>query len=406
MEPSAFRALARHLRATLSSSPLPPLISPLRRRPSKTLLPLALPGCRLSSAASLLRSAAGDRFARLFSSISSDQDLELREGKESPSSRSAEDEQEKQSRFVPVKAYFLCTSIDLRSLQAQNATNVIPPSSRATNYVVLRYSDVKNDPQVMETGFSTESICRYMVVFHYGSTVLFNVSDHEAQGYLKIVEKNAFGLLPEMRKDDYAVVVKPNLETWMQGGVDYIALKSLDIDGVRTIGSVLGQSIALDYYIRQVDGGQSIALITTSTSMLVHRYYRGLEKTGNIYHERRKLFQLVGKANSNLADVILKLGLFERSDIAWKNANYAQIWEYLRDEYELTHRFGNLDFKLKFVEHNIGFLQDILQNRTYVFLEGLIILLITVAILISVYNVFCHPTPRILQPKAGTPKIV
>jgi hypothetical protein len=39
-----------------------------------------------------------------------------------------------------------------------------------------------------------------------------------------------------------------------------------------------------------------------------------------------------------------------RSDIAWKNANYAQIWEYLHDEYELTQRFGNLDFKLKFVE--------------------------------------------------------
>lgn len=39
-----------------------------------------------------------------------------------------------------------------------------------------------------------------------------------------------------------------------------------------------------------------------------------------------------------------------RSDIAWKSANYAQIWEYLRDEYELTQRFGSLDFKLKFVE--------------------------------------------------------
>lgn len=39
-----------------------------------------------------------------------------------------------------------------------------------------------------------------------------------------------------------------------------------------------------------------------------------------------------------------------RSDVAWKYANYAQIWEYLRDEYELTQRFGSLDFKLKFVE--------------------------------------------------------
>lgn len=51
---------------------------------------------------------------------------------------------------------------------------------------------------------------------------------------------------------DYAVVEKPTLETWMQGGLDYIVLKNLSIDGIRTIGSVLGQSIALDYYIRQV----------------------------------------------------------------------------------------------------------------------------------------------------------
>ena len=41
---------------------------------------------------------------------------------------------------------------------------------------------------------------------------------------------------------------------------------------------------------------------------------------------------------------------FFRSDIAWKDAKYAQIWEYLRDEFELTQRFASLDFKLKFVE--------------------------------------------------------
>lgn len=40
-----------------------------------------------------------------------------------------------------------------------------------------------------------------MVVFHYGSVVLFNVNDHEVEGYLKIVLKHASGLLSEMRKD-------------------------------------------------------------------------------------------------------------------------------------------------------------------------------------------------------------
>lgn len=51
---------------------------------------------------------------------------------------------------------------------------------------------------------------------------------------------------------DYAVKVKPLLIEDMQGGPDYIVLKTLDTDGVRIIGSVLGQSIALDYFVSQV----------------------------------------------------------------------------------------------------------------------------------------------------------
>lgn len=39
-----------------------------------------------------------------------------------------------------------------------------------------------------------------------------------------------------------------------------------------------------------------------------------------------------------------------RSEIAWRDAKYAQINEYLREEYEVAQRFGNLDIKLKFVE--------------------------------------------------------
>ena len=45
---------------------------------------------------------------------------------------------------------------------------------------------------------------------------------------------------------------KQTLTTWMQGGLDYIMLQFLNVDGIRIIGSVLGQSIALDYYVRQV----------------------------------------------------------------------------------------------------------------------------------------------------------
>lgn len=38
--------------------------------------------------------------------------------------------------------------------------------------------------------------------------MLFNVREHDVDGYLKIVEKHASGLLPEMRKDGEPIYLK------------------------------------------------------------------------------------------------------------------------------------------------------------------------------------------------------
>ncbi|KAF9593025.1 hypothetical protein IFM89_019752 [Coptis chinensis] len=51
---------------------------------------------------------------------------------------------------------------------------------------------------------------------------------------------------------EYEVREKSTLHTWMRGGLDYIMLHHLDIDRIHIIGSVLGQSIALDYYVSQL----------------------------------------------------------------------------------------------------------------------------------------------------------
>lgn len=277
---------------------------------------------------------------------------------------------------IPVKAYFLSTSINLKSIQAENLSNVVPATSRSSNYIALRFCDLPS----VTNGIGIKgnvNCCRYVLVYQYGSAVLFNINDHEVESYLEMVRRHAFGLLPEMRKDDYAVKEKPQMDDDMEGGPDYIVLKTLDTDGVRIIGSVLGQSIALDYFVSQIDGMlEEFAEIN-----------RRMEKTGTFTMDKKKLLQLVGKANSNLADVILKVGLFERSEIAWRDAKYAQIYEYLREEYEVTQRFGNLDFKLKFVEHNIHFLQEALQNRKSDFLEWCIIGLLTIENAISLYEI-------------------
>ncbi|PON77490.1 hypothetical protein PanWU01x14_026510 [Parasponia andersonii] len=397
-----WRTIGAHLRtmrlipsltSSFSSSPLPlvrtlknqvhlpPLFPNPHSLPPKTLISPATISLTLSSV-TLLRgrsfsSGFGFHVVRCISSVSPAQTFEWNEpvscSEVGNGDNGAVDEDT--NSYIPVRAYLISTSVDLRRLVEQNRANFIPPTSRMTNYVVLKFGELSHSDGLRASLGGSD--CCYMVVFQYGSIVLFNVREHEVDRYLKIVEKHASGLLPEKRKDEYEVREKPTLNTWMEGGLDYIMLQYLNTDGIRTIGSVLGQSIALDYYVCQVDG-----MVAEFTDI-----NRGMETTGKFKMKSKKLFQLVGKANSNLADVILKLGLFERSDIAWKDAKYAQIWEYLRDEFELTQRFASLDFKLKFVEHNIRFLQEILQNRKSDFLEWLIIALIGAEILLSLYDI-------------------
>ncbi|OMO71918.1 hypothetical protein COLO4_27946 [Corchorus olitorius] len=297
-------------------------------------------------------------FARPFSAVPSPVPVYISDSEHGSSEFSHQDgafvsqEEEEEAGKIPIKAYFLCTSIDLKSMQAENLSNILPPSSRSSNYVALRFCDFPPDITAFDMKEKGRGH-RYMVVFQYGSAIFFNIEDHEVESYLEIVRRHASGLLPEMRRDDYAIKEQPLLAKDMQGGPDYIVLKNLDTDSIRVIGSVLGQSIALDHFVSQVDGMvEEFAGIN-----------RAMEKTGTFTMDRTKLIKLVGKANSNLADVILKVGLFERSEIAWREAKYAQIYEYLREEYEVTQRFGNLDFKLKFVEVPIYFITQYYLSR-------------------------------------------
>ncbi|VAH64265.1 unnamed protein product [Triticum turgidum subsp. durum] len=59
----------------------------------------------------------------------------------------------------------------------------------------------------MSIGVKDNRFCyRYVVVFQYGSAVLFNIADHEAEHYLDMIRNHASGWLPEMRKDGMSML--------------------------------------------------------------------------------------------------------------------------------------------------------------------------------------------------------
>lgn len=280
--------------------------------------------------------------------------------------------------YIPVKAFFISRRINLKGLQEEQFLGTI--ASR--NHLILKWKDRppgcppitgKLDMQ----GMSTWSSTRYIVVFNYGAVVLFNFGENEEYDCLDVIRQHCSEQCQEAKKDDFDIIIRPTLEGWCQGGHDKVLLKKLNTDNIRIVGSILGQSVALDHYGRKVD-----ALVTIFSDL-----NQKMEKTGTFTMKRKALFRVVATANTTLADVILRLGLLERSDAAWKDANYAVLWEFLREEYELDERFESFDFKLEIIQHNVRFFLEVLQNRKSDTLEWIIILLIAGEICVSFYEI-------------------
>jgi uncharacterized Rmd1/YagE family protein len=169
---------------------------------------------------------------------------------------------------------------------------------------------------------------------------------------------------------DYRVVLRPSLEPWSSFNGDFVVLRRMDVNNLRVISSVLGQTVALYHYEQQVE-----TMLEMFSDLNAQT-----ELTGNFKMTKKQLFQLVAQLNKMMVDIVTKIGLLKRSDTAWNYAQYGQVWEGLRADFELEQRFEAMDYKLELIITQAKFYMEILQNRKSDTLEWIIILLISAEI--------------------------
>ena len=61
---------------------------------------------------------------------------------------------------------------------------------------------------------------------------------------------------------------------------------------------------------------------------------------------KEELLQMVAQNNLLFTDIISKLGIMERFDVAWKHNNCSDIYEHLRADMEIENRNSNLQVKV------------------------------------------------------------
>ena len=278
--------------------------------------------------------------------------------------------------MLPVRAYYVGSTIDVKAVAKQMPAY---PKEFNRDGVIIRMSPKKlaELPSFDDNApIPPEMLSRYFVVFKFGSVVFYNMGQKEREECLKLARSFTSTPLPVPMTDDYRVIVRPTLEDWAQLESDHIVLKRMDINNISVISSVLAQTVALEHYEQKVDGMVEI----------FSKLNKSTELTGDLNISKKRLFSLVAENNNTLTELITKLGLLGRSDTAWQYAQYNIVWEGLRQDFELEDRFQDLDYKLNLIQTQVKFYLEILQNRKSDALEWIIIVLISLEICVSLYD--------------------
>lgn len=274
------------------------------------------------------------------------------------------------------RAYYVGNSINLTQLTKQ--AHKMGYHTYVGKGMVLICAAADTKGKLSEDGCVTGlPLETYVAAYKYGSVVIFNGRDREKE-VLKLCQEFCTEPTKQHYTEEFPIIVQPDHPAPNDLTPDRIILRQLEFNNIRTLSHVLGQSVALDRYAEVAERMLSNFMHMNST----------MKRRGDFKDvKKHKLLSLVAENNMILTDIIAKLGLQERFDIAWKSNQHNEVYEHLREELEIEERFSIVQTKLELVQDNLKYFLEIMQNNKSVLLEWLIIALISAEIALGVFEI-------------------
>ena len=139
---------------------------------------------------------------------------------------------------------------------------------------------------------------------------------------------------------------------------------------LRIIAMLLAQSVALDHLERETDSALHGYTV----------YLEDLRTNGRIRMSARKILRNIGFAMQTRFMVLNNLALFDKPAETWESEAIENLYQSMRDFFDIAERQEVLSTKLDFISENTRMLFEVLSSRKSHYLEWIVIVLIGIEI--------------------------
>ncbi len=216
---------------------------------------------------------------------------------------------------------------------------------------------------------------RYALAFDFGGVVFVGLEEDVRKRVIDCVLKQ---LPPEPNPpltETFIIEVRDDVLA-PEVRFDRVVVRELSVPVVDVVAEVIAQSVAMDYYAKDVDE------IEVRFDKIVDRL-RVSGRSGPV----EDLTRFIGLCIAIRNDVISTLALFDKPDDTWENEQLDRLWSALRHMLELDDRYRGLEAKLRLFQENLVVLVDLSRQRHTLALEWAVVVLILFEVGVMVWQV-------------------
>ena len=193
-----------------------------------------------------------------------------------------------QVNVVTVKAYYVARGIDVLRVHSN------------------LYGDNRQQFDTKSVTITIDkNLNQYISIFSYGSCVFFNIPAAQHLEHLRRIRETAISsAIAEgvQHTEDYRVLINDQLEKASVIKAEHVNIRCLDNNNIIIVGTVMAQTVALDYY--------AVAVERMLENFM--RMNMKIEESGNFdLLDKRSLYKLIATNNTVITNVLSKLGIFE-----------------------------------------------------------------------------------------------